>query len=152
MSFGSWTSSGSHDIFSEVVYVCSFEKSIQEFHLALVSMHGTDLLSVACQLRRNLQRFGIEKRCIGYVYDSASNMSAGESAFVGSVICDLLGLLKSPQTGCWSSVLRAALSKGISPIEKLDNDLSSIYFSVKKKLQSCFTWTKKAVRGLKGDR
>ncbi len=49
---------------------------------------------------------------------------------------------------CWAHILNTALSKAIGPTANHDSGLVTFKFKeVKKKLQSCITWTKKSGKG-----
>lgn len=76
VSFDLRMSSWVKDIFSVSAYVCDFREGLKSSHLALVRMGHKNATSLATQLENILKANDVTKRCVGYVSDGGSNLSA----------------------------------------------------------------------------
>ena len=148
ISFDLWMSNGAQDIFSIMSHSISqsFEKKCH--HLGLLKMDGSDGENLAVTLKRNLDNHGVTNKVLAYVFDGGRNLARCRDILKSTVTCGDLSVAFPYAGSCWAHILNTAISKAIGPTANHDAGLVTFKFKdVKKKLQSCITWTKKSGKG-----
>lgn len=159
ITFDLWMSRKTEDLFAIVVHYGDPETwSIHHNNIGLVKVEKTDGESLSDDLSAVLQKYGLPAKVIASVKDQGANLKtcidALDSIHSGICVEVFPSLLYRFEGTCNAHLISTGLARVFAKANQgghkdpIDKGLSCIdFFGLKKKLQSCTTYTKKSSKG-----